>query len=124
MDDIIDRLTTLFWAMKDAGRVQDKNLVADAIAEIERLQQEANPCNRRPTVADDIVTRLRADGVYGPTDKTLPLSREAADEIERLRAALQIAAGKLSTLPPFTNWHPEVIYKALLEDGAEEVNRG
>ena len=37
MDDIIDRLTTLFWAMKDAGRVQDKNLVADAIAEIERL---------------------------------------------------------------------------------------
>jgi hypothetical protein len=35
--------------------------------------------------ADDIVTRLRADGVYGPTDKTLPLSREAADEIERLR---------------------------------------
>jgi hypothetical protein len=42
MDDIIDRLTTLFWAMKDAGRVQDKNLIADAIAEIERLQQEAN----------------------------------------------------------------------------------
>jgi uncharacterized protein with ParB-like and HNH nuclease domain len=40
-DDIVDRLTTLFWAMKDAGRVQHKNLVADAIAEIERLQQEA-----------------------------------------------------------------------------------
>jgi uncharacterized protein YcaQ len=37
-------------------------------------------------VVDDIVTRLRADGVYGPTDKTLPLSSEAADEIERLRA--------------------------------------
>lgn len=34
----------------------------------------------------DIVTRLRADGVYGPTDKTLPPSSEAADEIERLRA--------------------------------------
>jgi uncharacterized protein with ParB-like and HNH nuclease domain len=41
-DDIVDRLTTLFWAMKDAGRVQDKNTVADAIAEIERLQNETD----------------------------------------------------------------------------------
>ena len=46
---------------------------------------------------------------------------KAADEIERLRAALSIAAGKLSTLPPYTEWHPETIYKALLEDGVEAV---
>jgi hypothetical protein len=39
-DDIVDRLMTLFWTMKDAGRVQDKNTIADAIAEIERLQAE------------------------------------------------------------------------------------
>jgi prefoldin subunit 5 len=38
MDDIVDRLTTLFWAMKDAGRLQDKNTVADAIADIEMLR--------------------------------------------------------------------------------------
>ena len=37
-------------------------------------------------MADDIVTRLRNDGVYGPHDKPTPLSAEAADEIERLRA--------------------------------------
>lgn len=40
MDDIVDRLTTLFWEMKDAGKVQAKNTIADAIAEIERLQGE------------------------------------------------------------------------------------
>ena len=41
MADIVDRLMTLFWAMKDEDRTQDKNTVADAIAEIERLRQEA-----------------------------------------------------------------------------------
>jgi hypothetical protein len=81
-------------------------------------------------VADDIVPSLRAsaqwikDIEHESWFETADIQTEAADEIERLRAALQIAAGKLSTLPPFTNWHPEVIYKALLEDGAEEVNRG
>lgn len=49
------------------------------------------------------------------------LKKKAADEIERLREALSIAAGKLSTLPPYTDWHPETIYKALLEDGVEAV---
>jgi hypothetical protein len=49
--------------------------------------------------ADYIVTRLRADGVYGPTDKTLPLSREAADEIERLRAAGDALLDRLN------DWH-------------------
>jgi hypothetical protein len=36
--DIVERLTMLFWSMKDEGRVQDKNTLADAIAEIERLR--------------------------------------------------------------------------------------
>jgi len=49
---------------------------------------------------------------------------EAADEIEQLRASLHIAAGKLSTLPPYTDWHPEVLYKALIEDGIAEARRG
>lgn len=69
---------------------------------------------------DDIVTRLYDWG--GVVDPTLwDMVVEAVDEIERLRASLNIAAGKLSTLPPYTEWHPETIYKALLEDGVEAV---
>jgi hypothetical protein len=37
-DDIVERLTMLFWSMKDEGRVQDKNTIADAIDEIQRLR--------------------------------------------------------------------------------------
>jgi hypothetical protein len=36
--DIVERLTMLFWSMKDEGRVQDKNTLADAIDEIQRLR--------------------------------------------------------------------------------------
>jgi hypothetical protein len=48
--DIVDRLTTLFWQMKDEGKVQAKNTVANAIAEIERLQNELaeNPSISNP----------------------------------------------------------------------------
>ena len=77
-------------------------------------------------MTDDIVTRLRI--IHCAADDLTPcgtcLTCQAADEIERLRAALQIAAGKLSTLPPYTDWHPEIIYKALLEDGTQEARRG
>jgi hypothetical protein len=37
-DDIVDRLITLFWEMKEEGRVHSKNIIADAIDEIERLR--------------------------------------------------------------------------------------
>lgn len=50
---------------------------------------------------------------------------DAANEIEQLRAALHIAAGRLSTLSPLhTGRHPEVTYKDLLQDGIEEARRG
>jgi hypothetical protein len=47
---------------------------------------------RRPAVADDIVTRLRANAdwiaqAFAVLQGTAELGREAADEIERLRAA-------------------------------------
>jgi hypothetical protein len=69
--------------------------------------------------AADEIKRLRET----EQDLRMYLEQDAC-EIERLKAALQIAAGKLSTLPPYTEWHPEVIYKALLEDGTEEARRG
>ena len=78
-------------------------------------------------MTDDIVTQLRFEyascecsGIRHDCDRC-ETDKQAADEIERLRAALHIAAGKLSTLPPYTEWHPETIYKALLEDGVEVV---
>jgi hypothetical protein len=37
-DDIVERLTMLFWSMKDEGQVQDKNTLADAADEIQRLR--------------------------------------------------------------------------------------
>jgi hypothetical protein len=57
MDDIVDRLTTLFWAMKDAGRLQDKNLIADAIADIEMLRHQTE----RLSVALDDISHLTTD---------------------------------------------------------------
>ena len=72
---------------------------------------------------DDIVERLGRTKFMQHADIEI-LCDEAAAEIKRLRASLLIAAGKLSTLPPFTDWHPETIYKALMEDGAEEARRG
>lgn len=63
-DDIVDRLTTLFWAMKDAGRLQDKNTVADAIAEIERLRHQMERfCHQmeRLSVALEDISHLTTD---------------------------------------------------------------
>ena len=75
-------------------------------------------------VTDDIVTRLRHIAPIHEGRIWHECIAQAADEIERLRAALSIAAGKLSTLSPYTEWHPETIYKALLEDGAVKVRDG
>jgi hypothetical protein len=57
MDDIVDRLTTLFWTMKDAGRLQDKNLIADAIADIEMLRHQME----RLSVALEDISHLTTD---------------------------------------------------------------
>ena len=77
-----------------------------------------NSENSNDTHFGDIVIRLRG---WDDQQPPFQIMIDAADEIERLRAALHIAAGKLSTLPPFDEWHPETIYQALLEDGVEEV---
>ena len=76
---------------------------------------------------DDIVERLRnacahlcdkcnRENSYGVGD-------EAAAEIERLRAALRSAAGKLSAFPPYTDWRllVEQFYRKHLN---EEARRG
>jgi hypothetical protein len=89
-------------------------------------------------VTDDIVTRLRADGIYGPTDEILPLSREAADEIEqlreteqdlrmyleqdaceieRLRTALGLACGLLSTY--YAMSPPDQLMQQFLEEASD-----
>jgi hypothetical protein len=63
--DIVERLTMLFWSMKDEGRVQDKNTLADAIAEIERLQAQV-----RKQAMELLVAHSEALGLYDLT--TLP----------------------------------------------------
>jgi len=72
-------------------------------------------------VADDIVTdcegmRLIAWSLEGGNVKMAEECRRAADEIERLRAALAIAAGMISTYPPYEREHPETIMEMLLEE--------
>ena len=66
-------------------------------------------------MTDDIVTRLR-DTAY-ETD----VCWEAAKEIERLRAALAIAAGMISTMPYYEHEHPESIMNMLLAEPNEEA---
>jgi hypothetical protein len=63
--DIVERLTMLFWSMKDEGRVQDKNTLADAIAEIERLQAQV-----RKQAMELLIAHSEALGLYDLT--TLP----------------------------------------------------
>ena len=81
-------------------------------------------------MADDIVTRLR--GTYCSCDvphheHTCPM-RQAADEIERLRTALAIAAGMLSTYVVVGDSHPETMLRNLLAEAdkaiAKEAHRG
>jgi len=55
-------------------------------------------------VADDIVTRLYAYECDG---------HEAANEIERLRTALHLAAGLLSSCAPYDQMHPNRVLELL-----------
>jgi hypothetical protein len=54
--------------------------------------------------------------------------RQAADEIERLRTALAIAAGMLSTYVVVGDSHPETMLRNLLAEAdkaiAKEAHRG
>lgn len=82
-DDIVDRLIALFWAMKDAGRVQDKKTVADAISEIERLQVQV-----RRQAFELMIAHSEAAGLYGITmddqhsvDETGVISQQHSDYV-------------------------------------------
>lgn len=65
------------------------------------------------TVAD-IVTLLRK---YQPYNK---LHGQAADEIERLRAALALAVGELSTYGPMRYTSPEQLMQHFLQEARRD----
>lgn len=44
------------------------------------------------------------------------------EEIERLRVAVAIAAGMLSTQPGFKTWHPEHIMKMIMHETNETLS--
>lgn len=60
-------------------------------------------------MSDDIVTRLR--------EKEWPVNYalEAANEIKRLRKALAIAVGELSTYPPYSGLSPEWLMNGFMD---------
>lgn len=64
-------------------------------------------------MTDDIVARLRNE-----TDdfRIFGLVLEAADEIERLRRALDLAVGELSTNDRYRLWNPEQLRQQLLDE--------
>lgn len=62
------------------------------------------------TPSDDLVTRLRQFG------DSHGLDAEAADEIERLRTALQLAVGELSTHDTHRLYSPDQLYQQFLEE--------
>ncbi len=71
--------------------------------------------NRAPTGAqDDIVERLRRAAVG------LDMNQTAADEIERLRVALALAVGELSTHAAYAVYSPD----QLLEQFMQEARHG
>jgi hypothetical protein len=61
--DIVNRLTVLFWEMKHEGRVSAKNVIADAIAEIERLQSKV-----RSQALKLLIAYSEALGLYDEVD--------------------------------------------------------
>jgi len=63
-------------------------------------------------MTDDIVARLR----HGPPLNIGSLCMEAAYEIERLRSALAIASGMLSTLPMYADRHPQTVMEEFLAE--------
>lgn len=105
-DDIVDRLMTLFWTMKDAGQVQDKNTIADAIAEVERLRS-----------AVSIVPAEYFDTPQKIGNLSNVIRQESnTSEIERLQTALHFAAGLLSTFEPYNRMHPAQILDFLTSE--------
>jgi len=70
------------------------------------------------TVADDIVERLR-NWAAMPSADGVPILTSAADEIERLRVALALAVGELSTHAAYAVYSPD----QLLEQFMQEARR-
>jgi hypothetical protein len=62
----------------------------------------------------DIVDRLRSEHYHIDRDGFNCISCDAADEIERLRYALLIAAGKLSTTDAYVMLPPDAVHEGLL----------
>jgi hypothetical protein len=65
-------------------------------------------------VADDIVTRLRTEHYH--VARTACISCDAADEIERLRVALALAVGELSTHGQYSVYSPDQLMQQFLEE--------
>lgn len=99
-----DEPTPKFWSTEPA----DIDLVR-------RLQQQEE------FVTDDIVTRLR-DLLDGPVPMTVERQdvREAADEIERLRTALHLAVGELSTHSEHRHMTPDLLVQHFMEEASRE----
>ena len=64
---------------------------------------------------DDIVTRLRKMNCY-VNGVAVCINEQAADEIERLRTALQLAVGELSTHDTYRLYSPDQLYQQFLEE--------
>ena len=71
-------------------------------------------------MSDDIVTRLRDYACRGAVHATNDMASDAADEIERLRTALALAVGEMSTSGEYAYLSPET----LLNKFMEEARRG
>lgn len=66
-------------------------------------------------MVDDLLDRMR-DAAGVTAFGMAALTNEAADEIKRLRAALALAVGELSTHGEYTAWTPEMLMNQFLEE--------
>jgi hypothetical protein len=66
---------------------------------------------------NDIVKRLD-EGLHDLDYQTMlnPLLDDAAKEILKLRKALRVAAGIISTYPPHVDQHPEDVYNWIIKE--------
>lgn len=77
-------------------------------------------------MSGDIVERLRSwDGAPwhawpDESASSLSLAAEAADEIERLRTALALAVGEVSTYGPYLYTSPEQLMEYFMQEARRE----
>lgn len=113
-EDIVTRLRDVVCWCNEFDGVCDACQAADEIKRLRRWKTEATT-----VLAEwDAVWECAGKGTLGESKQRGVVAElgRLDDEIERLRAALAIASGMISTMPQYEHEHPEAVMDMLLKE--------